>query len=312
MNHSNNKAIKASVALFALLLAFSPLAGFAKEHDKNGVNGVNGKGNSGAKIELKLENRSDKKGSDKHCLKAIGHLIAPGWIKNNGTTTVSEECALPAGIFKKLNRGSGTSTASTTDTVAPVITSVLASPQVNSSKIEWMTDERSTSKVYYGTTTAIDIASTSTLSASVRGMTRDHEVKLSNLSASTTYYFKVVSEDASGNLAVSSVSSFTTKSGSADSTYPVISNISTSAGTSTISVNWKTSEPSTTKVYYGTGSIDANSTSTAFVSNSSLVTDHSITITGLSTSTLYALILESKDASVNRTLSNSLGVTTGN
>ncbi len=310
MNHTKNKAVRAGGALLALLLAFSPLAGFAKE---NGKSDKSGKENAQAKIELKLENRTDKKGrEDKNCLKAIGHLIAPGWIKANGTTTVSAECELPSGIFKKLNRGSGTTTATSTDSVAPVISSVLASPRVAAASIEWMTDERSDSKVYYGTTTAIDISSTSTLSAKTRGMTKDHEVKLSNLSASTTYYFKVASKDASGNLSVSSVMSFTTKSPSADSVYPVISNISTSAGTSTIEVGWKTSEPATTKVYYGTGIVDTNSTSTAFVSNSSLVTDHSIAITGLSTSTPYALILESKDASGNATLSNSLKVTTGN
>jgi hypothetical protein len=310
MNYPKNKAVKVSGALLALLLAFSPLAGFAKEHDKNDKSG---KVDAQAKIELKLQNRADKKGSEgKNCLKAIGHLIAPGWIKANGTTTVSADCELPSGIFKKLNRGSGTTTATTTDSVAPVISSVLASPRLSAALIEWTTDERSDSKVYYGTTTSLDISSTSTLSASARGMTKDHEVKLSNLSASTTYYFKVASKDASGNLSVSSVMSFTTKSPSADSTYPVISNVSTSAGTSTIGVSWKTSEPATTKVYYGTGIVDVNSTSTAFVSNSSLVTDHSITITGLSTSTPYTLVLESKDGSGNASLSNSLGVTTGN
>lgn len=299
----------ASGAMLALLLAFSPLVGFAKE---NGKSDKSGKEGGRAKVELKLE-RSDKKGSEgKNCLKAIGHLIAPGWIKNNGTTTVSVECELPSGIFKKFNRGSGTTTATSTDSVSPVISSVLASPRVTGAEIEWTTDERSDSKVYYGTTAAIDIASTSTLSASARGMTKDHEVKLSNLSASTTYYYKVASKDASGNLSVSSVMSFTTKSPSADSVYPVISNISVSAGTSTIGLSWKTSEPATTKAYYGTGVVDVNSTSTAFVSNSSLVTDHSIAVTGLSTSTPYTIILESKDASGNASLSNSLGVTTGN
>jgi hypothetical protein len=300
-NYTNNKAVRLSMAAFALLVAFAPLSSFAKENGKD-------KAEVKAKMELRKE---DKSGKDKNCLRAVGHLIAPGFIKANGTTTVAVDCDLPKGIFKKLHRDNGTSTPTTTpDVVAPVISSLVSSPRVTSALIEWTTDEKASSKVFYGTSTALDVNSTSTLSASVKGMTKDHEVKLANLSASTTYYFKVVSKDAAGNTAVSSLMSFTTKAQTASVTYPVISNISTASGTSTITASWKTNEPSTTKVYYGTGIVDVNATSTAFVSNTSLTTDHSITISGLATSTAYNLILESKNSSGNRTLSNSLSVTT--
>ncbi|WP_257463584.1 Ig-like domain-containing protein [Archangium lipolyticum] len=73
-------------------------------------------------------------------------------------------------------------------------------------EIDWLTDERSTSQVEYGTTSSLGSATSLDLN-----LTQNHHVRLSNLQPGTTYFFKVRSMDAAGNGSVSPVLSFTTQ-----------------------------------------------------------------------------------------------------
>ena len=104
----------------------------------------------------------------------------------------------------------GTATSTTpvpvADTTAPTISSVASSSITSSTAtIAWTTNEASDSQVEYGTTTSY--GSSTTLSS---GMVTTHSASLSNLTASTTYHYRVKSKDAAGNLATGSDNTLTT------------------------------------------------------------------------------------------------------
>lgn len=185
-----------------------------------------------------------------------------------------------------------------TDTVAPSITSVTVSNVKSSSaKITWTTDELSNSSVNYGTTVSYgSIASSSAYQLS-------HEVYLTNLSPSTTYYLKVNSIDIAGNLASNNNSgasySFTTTSG------PVISGVVVENITNnSAQIYWNTSTTSNSSVNYGTSS---SLSSYSTVSSTTLSLQHRINITGLTTNTTYYFTVSSTDGESNQTIDNNSG-----
>ncbi len=93
------------------------------------------------------------------------------------------------------------------DTVAPVISSVTASNIMKTSaKITWTTNESSDSQVEYGLTSSFGKQTTLNLF-----QTTSHTENLSGLSSNKTYYYRVKSKDANGNLAVGSTKTFKTK-----------------------------------------------------------------------------------------------------
>jgi peroxiredoxin len=93
------------------------------------------------------------------------------------------------------------------DNTAPVISDVNPSDVSDiDASITWKTDEASTAKVEYGTSSSKYTYSTD-ISADMK---TDHYLKLTGLSPSTTYHFIVKSADASNNEAVSKDYSFHT------------------------------------------------------------------------------------------------------
>lgn len=81
-----------------------------------------------------------------------------------------------------------------------------------------------------------------------------------------------------------------------DTTPPAITSVSgTAPTTTTATITWKTDEPSTSRVDYGTspGSL------TASASDDTRVTDHSMTLTGLTEGTSYSFRVTSADAAGN-------------
>jgi len=95
--------------------------------------------------------------------------------------------------------------------------------------------------------------------------------------------------------------------GEVDTTPPVISGISVSSIDDTnTTINWTTNEPATSQVEYGrTTSYDSIS-----ALNTTLVTSHSIMLSGLDHSTTYHYRVKSKDASDNERLSGDYTFTT--
>src|SRR3989449_3415347 len=132
---------------------------------------------------------------------------------------------------------SADSTFTTTDITPPVISGIaVASVGGTSATIQWTTNEASDSQVEYGLTASYGSATTldPTLGTS-------HTVTVGGLTGSTTYHYRVKSKDASGNLAASSDSTFTTL----DVTPPVISGVTVSSITVTsATITWTTNEAS--------------------------------------------------------------------
>jgi hypothetical protein len=87
------------------------------------------------------------------------------------------------------------------DTTPPVVSAVSVTGSGANATVTWTTDEVSTSKVTYGTTST---ALTSTASS---GSGTSHSVALTGLVTGTTYYYRVVSADAAGNTATSPTTS---------------------------------------------------------------------------------------------------------
>ena len=249
------------------------------------------------------------------CIQAFGHLIAPGWIKHNGQLSIGEDCALPFGIAKKLGEGNGSNGGGTTtpDTTAPILSTITSVAGTTSVQVSWMTNEFSTSKVYYSSASSIDINSSTTLAISNGSLQKSHVLNVIGLTPSTTYYFVVQSADAAGNVATSSVFSVTTLSASStpDTTPPVLSIIASTVGTSSANITWTTNESATSKVFYSTSTpVDIGTSTTPSVSNGSLVTSHSLSLTGLDASTTYYVVVQSVDASGNIATSSEFSITT--
>ena len=286
--------------IFALGFGFMPASSYAKNNDD--------KRDRDDRREERIENHKERSGrNDKSCLRAFGHLFAPGFIKNRGRVSLLGYCFLPFGISKKF---SGMAS-STLDTTAPVITNLRVKPNTTKARISWRTDEKSDSTVFWSTSANINVNSSSTLSTTRSERTKEHEVTIENLSASTTYFIIVRSRDASSNVGTSVEISFQTKALTPDSTPPVISSIALLVGTSTINVSWETNEGASSRVYYGTSaSLDVNATTTSFVGNATLTQSHILSVSGLSSSTLYYLAAESKDANGNRTVTPTFSATT--
>ena len=93
------------------------------------------------------------------------------------------------------------------DTVAPVISNVSATPVDSSATVAWATDEPATSQVEFGPTTAYGSSS-----ALASALSANHSVSLTGLTANALYHYRVLSRDASGNLATGADATFTTGS----------------------------------------------------------------------------------------------------
>jgi phosphodiesterase/alkaline phosphatase D-like protein len=193
-------------------------------------------------------------------------------------------------------------TAAAPDTTPPVISGVASSGVTSSAAtISWATNEASDTQVDYGTTTAY--GSSSPLNTS---LVTSHNTALSGLSGSTTYHYRVKSRDAAGNLAASGDFMFTTQA-AADTTAPVISSVSSSGVTATgATITWTTNEASNTQVDYGTTTAYGSSTPL----NSTLVTSHSASLSGLSPGTLHHYRVKSRDAAGNLATSGDFTFTT--
>lgn len=190
------------------------------------------------------------------------------------------------------------------DVTPPVITGVYYSNiTANGATINWNTDEASDTQVQWGTTTSL--GNSTTLNTQ---LATSHSQTITGLSASTTYYYRVLSRDASGNLATSSNYTFTT-SAAADTTAPVVSNVVVASVTSdTATVTWTTNEPSTSQVNYGLTTSYGYTTTL----DSNLATTHSVVITGLASKSIYDFRVRSKDASTNEAVSSNYTFTTSN
>jgi len=134
-------------------------------------------------------------------------------------------------------------------------------------------------------------------------MMQRKNITLNLVLAEGTYYWYVQTIDT--GLAKSDWSARQSFIVSSDTTSPSISSISSSVTSSTATITWTTDEMANSTVYYGT----TNST-TSKSSSSELTISHSITLNGLSASTLYYYNVSSCDDSGNCNTSSQYSFTT--
>jgi len=156
------------------------------------------------------------------------------------------------------------------------ISSVAALAAATSATITWTTDVTANSKVVYGTTdsygsqTVIDYASTTS-----------HSVEVTGLVCDTAYHYRVVSTSAGGvgaESATSTDATFTT--GVCDT--PSIDSVAASSGSTVVNITWTTDIGSNSIVYYGLTSAYGSTETDA-----SSVTDHSVSLSGLTCGVTY-------------------------
>lgn len=100
------------------------------------------------------------------------------------------------------------------DITAPVISAINTSNVTNNSvTVNWTTNENATTQVEYGTTTSYG-----QLSSLNSNLVTKHSQSLSGLQADTTYHYRVISKDASGNVSVSQDFTFVTSTNSTSGT----------------------------------------------------------------------------------------------
>jgi PKD repeat protein len=188
------------------------------------------------------------------------------------------------------------------DTTPPVISGIYAGNITSEGAvINWTTDENADTQVEYGLSQSYGYASLIDPS-----MVTNHKQALTGLSASTQYHFRVWSQDAAGNLAMSGDNVFNTAA-LPDSTPPAISNVQvTNITTSSATVTWTTDEASTSQVEYGYNVSYGNFSNP----DPALKTLHSVSITGLSSYTIYHFRVRSKDGANNESLSGDFTFTT--
>ncbi len=185
--------------------------------------------------------------------------------------------------------------------VAPGVAEVTVSDiNLTSAIISWKTTTIATSKIYYGLTNTYG----QELSDNSGSGVTTHNVKLTNLSNSSTYHFKIIGTDTDGNNLVSDDYNFDTLM------MPRISNVTFeqqhNTATSTLKVSWDSNVPTTSTVLTYEGS----STSAKETSLSTLSTKHSILVPNLKDNTVYRMAAEGRDAYGNLAISDSNRVTT--
>jgi hypothetical protein len=164
----------------------------------------------------------------------------------------------------------------------PTFDNIASAATSTSAVITWITNEAASSEVVVGTTTSYGSASSSA------SLVTSHSISISGLTASTSYHFAVVSTDGSGYTSTSTDQTFTTTEAE-----PIISSISSGSPTTTsATITWTTDEAANSEVVFGTTTSYGSASSSA-----SLVTSHSITLSGLATSTAYHFAVVSTDGS---------------
>lgn len=153
----------------------------------------------------------------------------------------------------------------TLDLTAPNISNVAAVPSLTGAAITWLTSENATTQVRYGTTASLDTTTSKDLS-----LVSAHTVVLSGLVTDTVYYYQVVSEDAFGNEAVSSVGTFKTDATPVDAIAPIVSDVVVvDNGGGNITVTFKTNENAQGYVAFGsTESLAIGNTSLSLTAES--------------------------------------------
>jgi Domain of unknown function (DUF4082)/Bacterial Ig domain/Purple acid Phosphatase, N-terminal domain/Fibronectin type III domain len=229
------------------------------------------------------------------------HALRDGASGGNGLYLYGATSGFPTNTYQSSNYWVDVVFSQTVTSNPPVISNVQATQITQSTAtITWSTNKPSSSQVYYGTTAAY--GSSTTLDNT---QVTSHSVILTGLLASTLYHFQVQSRDVANNVATSTDFTFTTAT--PRTTPPIITNVQAAAiTTSGATITWTTDEPANSQVNYGTSSAYGSSTPT----NNTMVTSHSVILSGLVASTLYHYQVASRDGAGNFAVSADFTFTT--
>jgi len=126
-------------------------------------------------------------------------------------------------------------------------------------------------------------------------------VKLNALNPSATYHYKVKSKNVNGKVAESSTDSTFITLAPPDTTPPQITGVKIiDVSDTTVTIAWMTDEKATSRVEYGTSASYGSLTP----ADENLVTNHTITITGLEADKTYYFKVKSSDAKKNEAAIN--------
>lgn len=216
-------------------------------------------------------------------------------------------------------------TSTPADTTAPIISGVSVSAKDQSAAvIVWTTNEDSTSQVEYGAT--VNYGTSTTLDSN---QVTSHQVSIGSLTANTTYHYRVISKDSTGNEAKSDDATFVTDNSSTppanDTTAPAAIKDLTTAEINDTSVilTWtavgdddSTGTASEYEVRYNTANITtknwSKSTKVEGVTKPSASgTKEKLTVKKLKAETKYYFAIKVSDEKPNTSaLSNILSATT--
>ena len=176
-------------------------------------------------------------------------------------------------------------TATTPDTTAPVVNTVTLN-----------TTAPNTGDAILVTVNATDeVDVTNVTVGSVELTSPDGNIWNGTITAEVGYHsVNVSAKDAAGNVGWNNSTSYTATT--SDATPPIISAVANGTpSVSSVTITWTTDEASDSVVKYGT----VTDTYTNSKSDTSMVTSHSITLTGLVSNTTYYFVVNSTDASGN-------------
>ncbi len=91
------------------------------------------------------------------------------------------------------------------DTTPPVVSGVSIAPTDSTAVVSWITNEAASSRVEFGPTSSLGSPAVSD-----SALVTDHSLNLSGLAPQSTYYYRVISTDASGNTTTTNQATFTT------------------------------------------------------------------------------------------------------
>tara|TARA_Y100000310_G_scaffold4055_1_gene5002 strand:- start:297 stop:2168 length:1872 start_codon:yes stop_codon:yes gene_type:complete len=215
------------------------------------------------KVEYKPK-KGEKKGGD--FLISYSDNILGGAYEWNCEACTKKDC-----VFGSSNRSISV------DGTAPGLVSYSNTTTNETTQVNWVTDEASTTNLYYGQT------------VSDSSLVTEHSVNLNGLSNNTLYDIIITACDVAGNCITYSGAFTTTQNDFSDNEEPTIGGVGSTVTNETGIVSWTTNELSNSSLDYGDG----------FVSSSNLVTSHSLLLSNLINNIVYHYNLSSCDFSGN-------------
>jgi hypothetical protein len=194
------------------------------------------------------------------------------------------------------------------DDQAPYVFNVGVNAGLPTTTISWSTNENSTGKLWYSTSSDIMNAADKKMVAD-NSLGTSHSISIGSLTPNTLYRFLITATDNGGNTATSTSNlyNFTTPAA------PVLnltglqsSNVTANAAT----INWSTSVGADSKVYYSTSTPVIGASNVGFLSEVAMSTNHNLIITGLTASSTYHYVAVSKDAFGQTATSSEMTFTT--